>query len=389
MARLLGRAALVAVIAASTANAGGVERSTQSIGILFEEGNYAQFTYSHVDPKVSGLSTTTYSYTGGTNTGDMSESFEQLTFGMKFDLSEKFDIAIVRDNPIGADVLYPSTAPAPFPFSTDHVFAGGNADLDSEALNLFLRYKLPNNFSVIGGIRHVNVGGNLGIPFFTNYTLDVADSSEIGFTGGLAWEMPEIAARVSLTYHSATDHTFDITENSIGAPDAFPTFSDFTNQMDVTIPQSVNLEFQTGVAADTLVFGSVRWVDWTEFNITPTGFGAVAGALVDYDDDAITYNLGVGRRLTDNWSVAATVGYEETQGGFTGNLGPTDGYTSLGLATTYTRGKMKITGGVSHLWIGNATTLGPPIEGFTEGDVLANFTDNSAWAWGLRVGYYF
>ena len=38
---------------------------------------------------------------------------------------------------------------------------------------------------------------------------------------------------------------------------------------DLETPQSVQLDFQTGVAPKTLVFGYVRWVDWTEFNVTP------------------------------------------------------------------------------------------------------------------------
>ncbi len=197
--------------------------------------------------------------------------------------------------------------------------------------------------------------------------------------------MPEIAARVALTYHTATDHTLDSIENSDPVfLSPFPSnWDDLPGQFDVTIPQALNLEFQTGIAADTLLFGSVRWVDWSEFDITPPGFGAAAGALVDYDEDRVTYNLGLGRRVNENWSVAATLGYEETQGGYTGNLGPTDGYTSLGVGATYTNGKIKVTGGLRHVWIGDATTEGP----FT-GD-LAYFTDNTAWAWGLRLGYYF
>ena len=38
---------------------------------------------------------------------------------------------------------------------------------------------------------------------------------------------------------------------------------------DVDTPQSVQLDFQTGVAPKTLVFGYVRWVDWSEFSISP------------------------------------------------------------------------------------------------------------------------
>ncbi|GGE42056.1 outer membrane protein transport protein [Actibacterium pelagium] len=391
--KLLGGTALALLALGNAVAAGGIERSPQSTAILFEDGNYFEVTYSNVNPTVSGTATATY---GGVDTGDMAESYNQLNFGAKFELSEKLNLALIQDSPVGADVFYPTTSGVPFPFAgagSDHVFSGGNADLNSNSLAAYLRYELPNNFSLVGGIRRVSVGGELGIPFFNNYTLDVEDSTEIGYSAGIAWEKPEIAARVALTFHSATDHTFASTENTNAAPipDPFPDFDDFTGSFDVTIPKSVNLDFQTGVAADTLVFGSIRWVDWSSFDITPPGYNAFSGggSLVDYDDDVITYNLGVGRRLNENWSIAATVGHEKSGGGYVGNLGPTDGYTSLGLGATYTNGNIKITGGVRHVWIGDADTFGPPITGITAGEELANFRDNSAWAWGLRVGYYF
>ena len=53
-------------------------------------------------------------------------------------------------------------------------------------------------------------------------------------------------------------------------------------------PQSVNLDFQTGIAKDTLLFGQIRWVDWsnTPIDIPP----AVDPApLLSYADDRISY----------------------------------------------------------------------------------------------------
>ena len=78
-------------------------------------------------------------------------------------------------------------------------------------------------------------------------------------------------------------------------------------ETDVDTPQSVTLDFQTGVAPKTLVFGSIRWVDWSEFAISPPLYEPATAALlgeprplVDYADDWWTYNLGVGRQLTDD-----------------------------------------------------------------------------------------
>lgn len=54
MKRVLTSAAMTTLLA-SGALAGGVERSQQSVGLLFEDGDYAEFSLSFVDPTASGL----------------------------------------------------------------------------------------------------------------------------------------------------------------------------------------------------------------------------------------------------------------------------------------------------------------------------------------------
>ena len=153
-----------------------------------------------------------------------------------------------------------------------------------------------------------------------------------------------------------------------------------TTTEDVTLPQSVNLEFQSGVAEDTLVFGSVRWVEWSETVINPSLYSMLvpAAPLVFFTDDRVTYTLGVGRRLNDTWSILGSVSHEESTGSTTGNLGPTDGFTSVSLGAIYRKDNMKITGGVRYVDVGGATSFSG-----------AQFSDNSAIAAGVRVGWSF
>ena len=47
----------------------------------------------------------------------------------------------------------------------------------------------------------------------------------------------------------------------------------------ITTPQSVNLDFQTGIMADTVAFANVRWVNWKDFSIQPYKFGKVSEAV--------------------------------------------------------------------------------------------------------------
>ncbi len=349
--------ATTALVAATTgAHAGGVERSTQSVAILFEQGRYAELSFGHFDPTVEG------SVGGGAvSSGDMAGSYNSWSLGYKMDIGDRMAFALVLDQPIGANVNYPASA-APYPL------AGSTATLSSSAVTALLRYKFENNVSVYGGLRYETVHGEVALPFL-GYSLDTNHDSELGYVVGVAWEKPEIAARVALTYNSAITHSMESVEG--GAP---------TAGFDTTIPKSVNLEFQTGIAKDTLLFGSIRWVDWTAFIIDPPGYPAPLGNLVDYASDRVTYNIGIGRRFNENWSGAVTIGYEKADGETTGNLGPTDGMKSIGLAATYTMDNMKITGGIRYVDLGDATT-NPPVSGV--------FTGNSGVGVGIKIGYTF
>ncbi len=356
MRRVLTTGAALA-LTSSAAVAGGVERSTQSVSFLFEQGNYLEFSMGWADPDVSGT------VGGGTvPSGDMAPSYFTTSFAYKQALSDNLDIGVTLDQPIGARIDYPGT------FGVDpYPLAGTQAKLSSAAITGYVKYRFPSNVSLIGGIRVEQVKGTVVIPLVGGYTLETNNDYAYGYVLGVAWEKPEIAARVALTYNSAISHDLESTE-----------FGVVNGTFTTEIPQSLNLEFQTGIAADTLLFGSIRWVDWTAFNIDPVAY-PLAQPLVRYQSDRITYNLGIGRRFSETWSGAVTIGYEPSNGDPTGNLGPVDGFSSIGLAATYTNGPMKITGGVRYIKIGDATTE----------TVGGSFTDNDGIGVGIRVGYSF
>jgi long-chain fatty acid transport protein len=133
-------------------------------------------------------------------------------------------------------------------------------------VTLAARYEMPNGFSVYGGARIVGFEGQVDLFNGTGggaarYTLDAEASTEIGYMLGAAYERPDIAMRVALTYYSETNH--DITASETTGLGTTPT------TFQTAIPQQLLLEGQTGVAGGTLVFGSIRWTDWTEFMLSP------------------------------------------------------------------------------------------------------------------------
>jgi len=367
MKRIMTTAAVVA-LSAGMAQAGGVERSTQSTGILFEKGNYAEFNIGGFNPDVSGKFEA-----NGAASGDMAPGYGTYSFGYKQALSDKVDVAIILDQPIGANIDYRT--------GTTYPLAGSTAEVNSNAITGLVRYKLPQNFSVFGGLRIEQARGKVSLS--NGYQMKTSNETDYGYVIWAAWEKPEIAARVALTYNSKITHDFTASENVLGGvPSSFET----------TVPESVNLEFQTGIAANTLLMGSVRWVHWTQFDISPPGYlGASGGAaLVDYANNTISYSLGVGRKFNEQWSGALMFGYEKQQGGRTGNLGPTDGYKSVSLAASYqATDKVKITGGVRYVDIGNAKT-NPYFPAYPATSVFGgDFSGNSGWGAGVRVGISF
>lgn len=349
----------------TTALAGGVERSAFSSRVLFEEGRYAEFSFGAVEPTVSG---TAVAGLGGFPSGDMATSYFRFGAAYKADLNERLSYAIIFDQPYGAGVSYPT--------GTGYFAGGSTANLYSYAVTALLKYTTPENFSLYGGLRAQTLGARAVVPFVDTYSAVGSVDEGFGYVVGAAYERPEIALRAALTYVSSINHQLTTTETT-------GTFGTRSSTTPVNTPQSLTLELQSGVAEDTLVFGSVNWVNWSNFDISPTDYGLVTmgGSLVSYDSDTITYNLGVGRRINETWSVSGSVGYEAPTSGFASNLGPTNGNTSVSLGAQYNDGNMTISGGVSYVFVGNAETT---LNGAT---TAATFSGNNAIGAGVRVGF--
>ncbi|SEP60622.1 OmpP1/FadL family transporter [Thalassovita taeanensis] len=361
---LLGAA--VAALSVSPAVAGGLDRSGQGIGILFEQGTVAELSFGAVSPSISGT------YVGGAaSSGNIGKDFTQVGLSFKQQVNDKLSLAMIMDQPFGASVDYTSAG-------TFTPLVGTTAELKSTALTALARYKLTDRFSVHGGIKGEWVEMDVTVPGggALNYTGSGDRSFGAGYVVGAAYEIPDIALRVALTYSSEVSHDFKTTESSAYTGGATITSPDTR----VNMPQSLNLDFQSGIAKDTLVFGSIRWADWTATNISPEHYSNTIGLgpLQSYSEDVYTYTLGIGRRFSDTWSGAVTLGHERSQGGTTGNLAPTDGYTSIGVGGSYTSGKTKISAGVRYVKIGNATSSGA-------GGNTGDFTDNDAWAFGVKL----
>ncbi|WP_406870237.1 outer membrane protein transport protein [Thioclava sp. 'Guangxiensis'] len=370
-----------ALCALSTAPvfAGGIERTAFSTGLLFEQGRVVQFELGGFRPDVSGRLSPAFGPLAGTGSGDMTTDFGLWTLGAKLPLGDRTDLMISFDHPYGADVSYPRTG-------SGYILEGSTATLDSSALTGVLRYRLTPAISTLAGIRVEQMTGiaslNLAPPSLPGVTLgydvDASRETDMGYILGVAWEKPEIGARVALTYLSSITHDFDGRETYSTPYGSQTATTSWTSE----IPQSVLLEAQTGIAPDTLLFGTIRWTDWSAFSVAPglyraTAFSSDGSNLVDPIEDTVTYSLGLGHRFTESWSGAVIATYEPSSGNIVGNLGPTDGYRSLTLAATWTHEAVSSSFALRYVEIGGADTR------------IAGFDDNSGWGAGMRISYRF
>lgn len=338
--------------AAATAHAGEIQREPDRSQILYEEGKtYLEFSASVVTPDVSASSSALSPAAGS---GNMTERFQNYSLGFKQEINERLTYAIVANQPYGANVDYVA--------GTGYPFAGSNADLNVFATTGYLKYQFDENFSAYGGLRVQGMKGNLNITFPIAYALNVDYDWQLGYVIGGAYERPDIALKVALTYESEIEHEFS---DKTGTP------------FQVKTPQAVTLHAQSGIAADTLLFGSVRWQEWTEFQIAPQDF--TPGAIAQGRSDIWSYEIGVGRRFNENWSGALTLGYEEDQDDIVGNLSGKDGYFSYGVGVTYETESWELSTGIRYIELGDAVSQG----------VSGNFSGNDAIAVGLKLGFRF
>ncbi|MEM7732524.1 MAG: outer membrane protein transport protein [Pseudomonadota bacterium] len=367
--KYLTTAAFALGLTASSAFAGSIQRSADPSQILFERGqNYLQFSVTYADADISGTSNTVpMLQPPGFSSGDIADPFLSYSAGLKVELSDKLTFALVANNPVGADVNYGSVLP--------YAFSGSNAEITSTSLTGYLKYKITDRFSVYGGVRATQVGGNVDLaPDIAGgalrYTLNVESDVGYGYVLGAAFTIDEILMKFALTYESKTEH--DFTDNT-GAP--------FT----VEIPQAVTLHARSAVSEKMLVFGSIRWQEWSEFQVAPPDFLNIPLnqparlPLAFGSDDYTTYEIGVARRLTQKFSLIGTFTYEPDSGRPVGNLEGRDGFLAYGIAGRYSTPTYDITAGVRYIDLGptNTTTIN------------SQFAGNDAIAFGLQLGYRF
>lgn len=354
----------------ASVGAGGLDQSGQPVTALFAEGRRLEVSWGRWLPELSGTGPT------GRDTGNAYGPLTGAGASLRFDIAPHWTGAVILDRPFGVVVGYDT------PYAeSDFPYAGTQAAPESHAITGLIRYLAPGGFGIHGGLRAIrfNTDVHLDGPGFgplAGYDWQAGDDWGIGAVIGGSWEKPEIALRVALTYSSEAKVEAQGVE-SLGpriTPDA----------VTLRLPQSVNLDVQTGIAPGTLLYGSVRWADWGGFKVAPPVYTGVTGnPLVEFSHDTFTYRLGLGHRFGERWSAAVEMSHEAATGEKQTALTPYDGYTSVGLGLAYTTPSgVELAGGAAWYALGDAK-----VDSFD--GVIGDFRDNHALGLGLKLSYAF
>ena len=386
----LSVAMILATVPMTGAFAAAMDRSGQSVSAFLQPGNYAEAGLMVLDPNVSGKDN------NGVNTGDMASSYHSASAAVKIQATDNISVGLLFDQPFGAKAQYETGDNA---FSNAN--GGTSAEVTTENLTLLVGFQPNANWNFYAGpvwqqakgevhLRSKGIAGAYSIFGLDSYDATMKNEDAWGWAAGLAYQIPEIALKTSLTYRSEIKHKLHAKEslqtNYAGQQATINALSSLGEITEVTTPQSVNLDFQTGIMADTVAFANVRWVNWDGFSITPYAFGRIASGktLVEYSKDQWTINAGVGRKFSEKWAANVSVGWDSGAGNPVTTLGPTDGYWSLGLGAQFSPAtNYFVQGGIKYFWLGNA-------QGMTaSSDNVGQFKDNHAIGYALKFGYKF
>lgn len=366
----------ITMLSNSLAIAGGWESSALSTSFLYEKGGenggYAEVAFGSRDYEITDSATAPNVASAPSSSAVKDQSATTISF--KYAVTDEISLGFSRYKQGSIQLDYSgagSAAAAALPV----------VDLTINANVLMGKYSFNENISVLAGVKQTvvedaiatifqSVPAALGGPYGTT---SVSGDSELGYVYGASYSRDDIALRVELTAETSTDLVLASSNPSVAGQPA-------TGNTNASTPDYLNLYVQSGIAEDTLAFGSIRRANWSENQIYVYPHGGTATSSFD---DSTTYNLGVGRKFSENFSGSISYSTEpEGSSASDSHLSITNGYRGITVGGKYTRDNMSITAGYNYTQLGDVT-----LSNATLGS--SSFSDNTVTGFGVRLGFSF
>ncbi|MDC5480709.1 outer membrane protein transport protein [Acinetobacter baumannii] len=404
---------VLGVFVSNISHASALEQSGQSILPFLENGNYAEANLFAVDASVSGIVNDRADLVRdhqSRDTGDIAESTQFYTAAIKLQLTDRLGFGVLYDQPFSADIKYPARSNNSY-FDNDISHEGTSVKANTQNLSLLFGYSPYQHFQIYGGPVYQTVKANVALrgnaytQAFNGYNAKFKQQGEVGWLLGGSYQLPDIALKAAITYRSKIKYQFQVEEDIFGEPLKLVE----NEKTKLETPASLNIDFQTGISEKSLVYTNLRWVNWKEFETRPPQYGALSEILMkeltngeyiqgfkldSYQNDQYSATLGIAHQFTEKWSTSTDVSWDSGTGNPASTMGPIKGSWSLGLGVQFNPAKNYfITGSLKYFWLGDTKTEDGtyylPIEGIKPYAEQANFKNNHAIAYGLKLGYWF
>ena len=388
----------VSIMACSVAYAGGWSTGNLGQSFMSEKDGFGEISIGQVDYKIT--ASTANSYTTGVQATniDVIKDANRVGLSLKNDYGEKFSVGLTNFQ-YGSIQMQGGAGAARKSWIPD-------ADATLNTTALLGSYNVSDGLDVLLGARMDRLEATSVSTVHGDYKIDSASKTRAVM--GVSYQIPEIALKVSATYtpkaeistgSSFTETTYPgaVPPTTISYGDALVAAAAGVAAADnlqnsvpsytttVGLPETLNIEFQTGIAEDTLLFGSIVDTKWKKAQIDSNG--SATSRITTAFSDTLSYSLGIGRRLNDNWSITGSYKQEDGGGAYASSLFTvSNGTKGVTLAARYTNENMTVTAGVNMVEVGGVTITS---DGTSAGTTYAKYGTNSAVGVGLRVSFDF
>ena len=335
LTKLLLLAGCGSLTGVGTVLAGGIERGGHNIDLLFDPSGFVGETaYTFVMPQrdlddVVDINPANGDLNGLPASGIRdTENYIVPRIGFKARFGAAVDCMVDYTHPWGAH-----TKPG-----LDWAGANSNVEteIESDGFGATCSYKADlgkGQARLIGGVFYHQIDGFKDrlvfelppeVPLSGIGHLELAGEG-VGWRIGGAYEIPEIALRASLVYNSEInlDRITGVLDLTQLPPADNPLLGISTPVFgSASLPQSVELKLQSGVAPGWLVFGTVKWVDWSVLQTIPfcpvgtealpcvAGGSTQATSLELLYRDGWTVTGGIGHAFSSEWSGALSLSWD-------------------------------------------------------------------------------
>ena len=267
------------------------------------------------------------------------------------------------------------------------IVASADANMTTQAI--IAKYKINDSFSVIGGMRKVNLASSSVGTLRTDYSIDSTSAS--GAVYGISYAIPDIALKFEIIQSAATKMKITGTANGLMAgttanPSGLGLNGNvpFADSSELNVPQATTVKFQTGIAEGTLLMASAHRAKWQSAQID-VKFAPGPAAQLDVASefsDTTAYSIGLGRKFTEKTSGSLSYSWEKGAGatsesGFT----MSNGSKTLSLGLKHQTNNLTLSGGVSYTKVGDVNV--------SKNGLTAAYANNSVTAVGLKASFDF